>query len=429
MIKDKFFSLNNYNNSWSWKFIVIGITTFFLFPPIGSLSFFLALIIIGKQEYKTILKNNLTKIFCLFSIWLIVTSFLAYKPTEAFLGLANFLPFIALFLTFQVIIKNLDQLFLIAWLIVYPSIPIVFLGLGQLYFNWNTPTLFNNISGWELILNGYPEGRMSSIFSYANLLTLYLLISLTLTIGLSINFWQNNQKLLKKNAYFLSIMYLFSIFVADVVGLVLTNSRSGWAIAIIIFIIFGIYVGWYWLVAIITAVIGMIAIASFGNFRGQNLMRKIIPAYFWQRLTDENYQRPVETLRLTQWKFAVKMTIDKPIFGWGLRNFSPLYETQNNIYIGHPHNIFLMLSSETGIIGLLGISSIISLIFYQTINTLNNLRINNNKKAQLILFTYLIAFTSCILFNCFDSSIFDLRMNTTGWFLLACLSGFNQKSR
>lgn len=167
--------------------------------------------------------------------------------------------------------------------------------------------------------------------------------------------------------------------------------------------------------------------ASFGNLPGQHLIRKIVPNYFWARLSDEIYTRPIETLRVTQWRFCLKMTKDRPVFGWGLRNFSPLYEAKYNLFLGHPHNLFLMFSAETGILGVFCLSAIIAWIFWQAINTLNNLSKNNQKQAQLILFTYLIAFSACGLFNCFDVSIFDLRINSLSWFLLACISGFKEK--
>ncbi|MGK7923928.1 MAG: O-antigen ligase family protein, partial [Spirulina sp.] len=41
----------------------------------------------------------------------------------------------------------------------------------------------------------------------------------------------------------------------------------------------------------------------------------------------------------------------------------------------------------------------------------------------LILFTFLLAFLTCIGFNFLDVSIFDLRINTLGWVLLAAIAG------
>jgi O-antigen ligase len=216
------------------------------------------------------------------------------------------------------------------------------------------------------------------------------------------------------------------VLIFNLIGLILTNSRNGWAIAILAFIAFAIYLSWYWLVGITITIVSSISWASFGNLPWQNLMRKIVPDYFWIRLSDQMYEdRYLPTLRISQWRFCLQMTGDRPLLGWGLRNFTPLYEEKTNIYLGHPHNLFLMFSAETGIVGVFCLSAIIAGIFGQAIQAISQLGKINDKQDHLILFTYLIAFSACVLFNCLDVSIFDFRVNMITWFLLACISGFS----
>lgn len=234
---------------------------------------------------------------------------------------------------------------------------------------------------------------------------------------------QNRKKKPNLQLIFLTIVIIFNL-----IGLVLTNSRNGWAIAILAFITFAIYLTWYWFVAIVMLIISAISWASFGNLPGQNLMRKIVPDYFWVRLSDQMYENRYEpTLRISQWNFCLEMTANRPFFGWGLRNFSPLYEEKTNIYLGHPHNIFLMFSAETGIFGVLCLSSIMGWIFFTAIKALHKLAKINKKQDHLMLFTYLIAFSACVLFNCLDVSVFDFRINTISWLLLACISGVSEQ--
>lgn len=414
--------------NWAWKCIVIGTLILPLFPSLGELSFGLALISIWKQEFKHIIKQPLTLGLGFFSLWLIITCFFAYKPGEAFLGLANFLPFIGLFLAFRFVIRETQQLLLLGWLIILPAIPIVLLGLSQLYLGWYSPKFLPPIIGWTLRINGVPEGRMSSVFIYANLLAIYLLIVLIISFGLWINNYQNLTKNLPQKR--LNLIFLSTVIFFDIIGLILTHSRNGWAIALLAFIVFSLYLNWYWLTGLITFIITIVSGASFGDLPGQEIMRKIVPAYFWKRISDEMYQnRPLETLRITQWRFCLKMTGDRPLFGWGLRNFTPFYELEKGVYLGHPHNLFLMFSAETGVFGILSLLAIVGFIFFQAIQTLKNLAKNNQKEAHLILFTYLITFSACTLFNCLDVSIFDLRINTISWFLLACISGVSSTTR
>ena len=125
-------------------------------------------------------------------------------------------------------------------------------------------------------------------------------------------------------------------------------------------------------------------------------------------------------MRVTQWQFCWNLIKERPLFGWGLRNFTTLYEAKMNLWLVHPHNLFLMLGAETGIIALVLFMGIIAAIAFKACKLL---AIWSDKKSSLIFFSYLVAFSACILFNLADVSIFDLRINTIGWILLAAISG------
>ena len=154
-------------------------------------------------------------------------------------------------------------------------------------------------------------------------------------------------------------------------------------------------------------------------------LRQIIPMSIWGRLSDEIYpDRTVESLRITQWKFTIELIKKHPLTGWGLRNFTPLYEEKWNLWLGHPHNLFLMFTAETGFIGMILLGSFVGLILSKNMLLLKQLSIKH--QDHLIIFTYIIAFGSCILFNCFDVSLFDLRVNILTWILLFALGGITK---
>jgi O-antigen ligase len=299
----------------------------------------------------------------------------------------------------------------LAFCLVIPSPIISILGIGQLFLNWHSPSL---LLGWELIAKGNPEGRMSSLFMYANILAIYLLIILSISLGLALKNYYNY----RKNK--LIFIGLFIKIIINSIALILTNSRNAWVIALIIFLAYTIYLRLYSLLAIFTAFTTIILGASFAPAPISNPLRNIVPEYFWARLSDQMYpDRPLETLRITQWRFSWDLTIKHPFTGWGLRNFSHLYEQKMNIWLGHPHNIFLMLSAETGVILTLYFCGLIGYILARAIILLKQIK----SEARLTLFSYLLAFSSCVLFNLFDVSIFDLRINTLTWLLLAAIYG------
>jgi O-antigen ligase len=174
--------------------------------------------------------------------------------------------------------------------------------------------------------------------------------------------------------------------------------------------------------------------------------------------------RPTATLRKTQWEFAWSMTQQRPWTGWGLRNFTPLYQAQMQEWLGHPHSLILMLTAETGIPATLLLFGLVGWVLARgvlllanwslfpadikqekiaTLETAKNALVSNqkyivNSKNQvncqevrsadsLIFFSYLLAFAACTLFNTVDVTLFDFRLNTTSWLLLAAICGVSQR--
>lgn len=406
-----------------WSIFQISVLILPLFPVLGEVGLVFVLIGIWRAQFRQIILSPINWGWFVIAIWLIINAFFAYQPKEAWLGLANFLPFFALFMAIERLIKTPKQLERLAWLLVLPAIPIVILGLGQLYLNWDSPQLLANILGWELTPQGVPTGRMSSVFIYANFLAIYLSFTFILSLSLwLISWWDRKDK--KYNLLLLSISLIL-----NAIGLVLANSRNSWLIVFFACCIFALYLNLYWLISAITATIVIVFGASFGNFWGQQWLRKIVPELIWGRLSDTMYpDRPVETLRITKWQFCWSKIQERPLMGWGLRNFTPLYLEQSSLWFGHPHNIFIMLALETGIVATILFCLIVGYILARSVLLLSNKqKILLTRQESLIIFTFLMTFFSCIVFNIFDVTIFDLRVNTISWMILAAIAGIQAK--
>ena len=396
--------------------LLISVLILPLFPALGAVGLFVVMVSVWLRRYRPIIHTPTNWGWGIFAGWLAINPLFAYKSSESWLGLANFLPFILLFLAVSQLIETPEQLKKLSWAIAIPALPIVILGLGQLYFNWSSPQWLENILGWGLVAKGEPAGRMSSVFIYANFLAVYLAIAFTISCGLWIDTWRQRQRI-KKPLWLLSGLTV--ILIADSIGLILTSSRNAWGIAFLSFMAFACYLGWRWLVYAATATTTAILWASFAPSWGGNWLRNIVPAFFWARLSDQMYpDRPVETLRATQWEFCWDLIQKRPLTGWGLRNFTPLYEAKMNVWFGHPHNLFLMLGLEIGIIATLLLLILVGQTMFEAIFLLKE---GNNLEA--IFFSYLVAFGGCVLFNLLDVTIFDLRVNILSWILFAAING------
>jgi hypothetical protein len=459
-----------------WKFAQVGFLLLAFLPTWGVISIVIALLGTWKQKFKHIIHNPINKGFGILSILLIITACFAVLPGEAFLGLANILPFFALFAAFSELIQTPQQLRQMSWLFVMSSVPVFLVGLGQQFFSWQGPAILHDFLGWGLQLHGNPPGRMSAVFMHANLLAFYTIIVFILALGLLLETYQevirkkeegrgekeegrrNKEEgrgekeegnfpitnyllpitnyrlpiphyllpitnyLLPIPHYLLSILFLSFVIVGNGVALIFTNSRNAWGLAVFSCLAFALYLGLKKLIVIVTTITGLILWSAFGPNPVKSWLQKIIPPFFWARLNDQMYpDRPIATLRTTQWQFTLNMIQQRPFTGWGLRNFSPLYEVVTHENLQHPHNLFLMLTAETGIITMLLLSGLIGVIMTQACLFL----IQSYRKSQhnLIFFSYTIAFTSCIIFNMMDVTLFDLRSNTLGWLLLSAIAG------
>ncbi|PPS39962.1 O-antigen ligase [Chroococcidiopsis sp. TS-821] len=421
----------------AWNFAQLGLLTFSLVPILGALGIFLALVTTWRHKYRQIIREPSNWGLAVLASWLIVTTIFADDRLAATLGLFNFLPFFLLFAAFSTLIQTPTQLRQLSQILVISSIPVIVLGFGQLLLSWTTPAAFSGFLGWTLVAQGNPPGRMAAVFMYANILAGYLVITFILASGL---FLARIQGTAVPRDYWLSAStsetFLLMAVIGNFAALILTNSRNAWAIACLAILAFALYQGWKWLVAGVSAIASAILLAAFAPVPLSNLLRTIIPQFFWARLTDQFYpNRAIPFLRTTQWQFALSLTHQRPLVGWGLRNFTPLYQAQMHVWLGHPHNFFLMFAAETGVLGIIFLSLWVGWILFRAIRVLHTWHLSNldpstpTTQHKIIFFSYLVAFFACVLFNTVDVTIFDLRLNTLVWILLAAIYGVAKHTR
>ena len=477
-----------------WDFAQVGMLIFPLIPILGALGLFLGLAGTCKQKFRQISRRPLNRGFAILSALLVITAVFAHNRIEAFVGLYNFLPFFILFAAFSSLIQTLPQLRQLSWTIVISSIPVIILGLGQQFLGWSGIDQLQPVFGWVLEPQGNPPGRMASVFMYANILACYLTIAFILALGLWMEErgrggegergrvgegesgrrgeWERGRVGEREN-YQLTMtdsqlpipnyrfLFLSLAVVGNAVALIFTNSRNAWGLAVLAVLSFAFYAGYKKILAAVFSGVGAVFLSAFGPEPLRQYLRRIIPAFFWARLTDEMFpNRPTATLRTTQWEFAWSMTQQRPWTGWGLRNFTPLYQAQMQEWLGHPHSLILMLTAETGIPATLLFLGLVGWVLARGVLLLMNwpvsaadikqeqiateevgenaLLLNQNSLAnitnqvvcqevratdRLIFFSYLLAFAACTLFNTVDVTLFDFRVNTISWLLLAAICG------
>lgn len=411
----------------SWNCIQLGVLILPLLPNLGAVAMFLAVITTFKQRYQQIFTQPKIRGLLGLAGLLLLTVIFAENRVDAILGTANFIPYFLGFAAWAMVIETPVQLLWVTWLLIIPAIPVVILGLGQQFWGWSGIELLQGVLGWVLTAGGSPPGRMSSVFMYANILAAYLVIIFALALGLLVEELglidlgnREKPKFLTHISPRWRLVIVVAVTLVSGVGLITTNSRNAWVVAVCISLAYAIYLGWNWLLGLVVLGVGAMLGAAFGPSPLRDGLRVIVPGYFWQRLTDQNFSRPIETLRITQWRFTWEMTQQRPITGWGLRNFTPLYEAQMNVWMGHPHSLPLMMMAEVGIPATMAFLAWVGWVLLGGVRMIST---SLEKGDRLILFSYMVAFGACIVFNLADVTIFDFRVNLLGWLLLAGIYG------
>lgn len=343
---------------------------------------------------------------------------------RAALGLANFLPFFWAFSALSRLITDRSHLRSLARAIVWGTIPAVLLGLGQLFLGWHGPIRIVPIVDWILAAGGNPVGRLSSAFEYANVTASYFLVALALALGLLVaDRPRGSGATADRSGASLAWIGDLGAIGLLLAAIGLTDSRSGWGLAAINLLAAGLYVGWFWLLALAGGAIALALGAAFGPEPAARPLRAIIPRAIWGRINDALYpDRPQATLRTSQWDFAWNLAAQRPATGWGLGNFTGLYQAATGTWLGHPHNLVLMLAVETGwpvAIGLVGLVGWIAAQFWPLVK----------KPRAIAPAAWFLAFINLAAYHLFDVTLFDLRVNLLGWVLLAAMYGIGRTDR
>jgi O-antigen ligase len=427
----------------AWRFARIGFLIFPVLPSVGTLPIFMALVLTWVNSSAEILRHRVNWWLALLGLWSIVVSLSAIEPGDALLGLANILPFFGFFAAYSVLIQTLEQMRQLAWIFLLAAIPTILLGFGELWLGWGGDI---SIAGtpihiWGLTPGGNPLGRMSSLFGYATGLAEYLQMVFIFGLGLWVDTWENRSDSLQpkltfgksgalatKSVQTPKLIYLSVFLLLCGTALIFTSSRAAWGGAIVSMLIFAVDQSWYWLLGVVTTLMAIIYSSAYAPSPIKEPLRAIVPRYFWARITDEMYpNRPDALTRMAQFQFAWKLTLERPLTGWGMQSFGKLYQAQSHIWVPQPHNILLMLSSSLGLPMTIGLVSIIGWVIARGTILFLDFPIEW-RQSRTIFFTFLMAFGGFIMFNMTDVTLPDLRLNTLAWLLLAGICGLFYQS-
>lgn len=345
---------------------------------------------------------------------LLLSSLFAADRGEAFLQLANFLPYLLLFSVLPYLLRGTEPLARLATDVVIAAIPINLLALVEYVLRaegiprWLRRT---SLSRWY---RARPHaGRAMVMFGHPNALASYLVLVLGLGLGLILyHLWRRRSVPDSQPPNWHSLLYIGTF--SCLLGIFASGSRNGLLVAMAQLLVFSLFTKASRIVLITSAVGlgGLVAGAAWLGIGGRSLS-----------IADW-----ADDPRVGVWRFAFGLLEQRPILGWGLGNYKLQYPPgliPDYDYVAHPHNFWLLLAVEAGIPVMLLFTLFVGRICYRAVQQWAK---SVDSSEQAILLAYLLSFAGCVAFALFDVTLYDARINATNWVVLAGLYALVQNN-
>jgi uncharacterized membrane protein YidH (DUF202 family) len=410
-----------------------------------SVSPFLCFLLFWGAAFKTSWKDwkqNLSRektvlayLILIISIGILLRNTQAENIQPGFIGMSDYVPFFMFFylLSLKPFDKSEISAFVYATLLIAPQQFI--LGIGEKYWNWHGHFVFPNpnIPLLDLYIGPMKRGLSTSAgFFNPNILSCFciLIIGIALTVvnehvqvlrgtrsGMNWTILVTTQKL---------ILSVLSLLLAGLL-LMWSDSDNGLFGLLCLMLLSALVIWVQWLSKTIIPIIRV----SFGFFSGTALLIIILslvhPSLPLLPTSLLNLGSKIVLSfadRLPIYNCAFKLTLQKPLFGWGLGRFSPECIKMTNLFLMHSHNIVLQLASE---LGLLLAGFIVSLmgygfakIFYKALKQEARRKNCEQYQDEIVTTSILVTLTALALMHLFDLPLLaSYRLNYLFWILLA----------
>lgn len=123
------------------------------------------------------------------------------------------------------------------------------------------------------------------------------------------------------------------------------------------------------------------------------------------------------------WREALHMIRDYPVFGAGLNTYSKLGERYKINWGGYPHNCFLHLTAEMGLVGLAAFLWILIALFSNSFRHLSRIK---DPVLYALLLGYLAGFSGFMLQSLLDTNIYSVQLGALFWLILAMIVKIQQ---
>lgn len=360
---------------------------------------------------------------------LVLSCLFAFDRGEAFLQLVHFLPFFLLFSLLPYLMQGAERMERLAIDLVLMTMPLNVLAAVEAILKSNLiPRTLQRVPIVRWVRSAPHAGRAMLMFNHPNSLSVYLLIILGLGLGVLLAHTVRRQEHQTKERPALRTILLYLGTYLTLLGIFSTGSRNGLVLATVLVLLFSLLNRSNRIVvsAGVVSLVGLVLGAVWLGVGGRSLSLSWINDARWR-----------------VWQIAFDLIQERPWLGWGLGNYKFLYvdrllakypECQAERLakvvpvacadVTHPHNFWLLLGSETGVLIAIGFTLFIGYLCFRGAKVLYRQQLKPSDRA--ILTGYLLAFGGCTLFALLDVAYHDVRVNVMSWFLLGGIYTLSQ---
>jgi putative inorganic carbon (HCO3(-)) transporter len=197
----------------------------------------------------------------------------------------------------------------------------------------------------------------------------------------------------------ISKIWLSTLLIASLICLVLTFSRGSWIGFILSLFIFVLRYPKLW--SKVGLLLGIVFVVGFTLISFK---------------TREDFQGFAKILnptgRWAYWSEAINIIKDYPVFGCGLNTYSMIGREYKILWGGYPHNCFLQLTAETGLLGLGIFLSLLVTLFHKSFQALAKFRSMDLSQISIGALAGLLGF---FIHSFWDTTMYSATLSVLMW--------------
>jgi len=265
--------------------------------------------------------------------------------------------------------------------------------------------------GKEVFFGHLFNGRVSSSFRHANDFGAYLVMIIPILFCLAFPDRPNKGAETNNDTEYFStktMKILWRIlFLISLMCLGITFSRGAWV---------GLILG-----ALLFGLTNRKALLLYG------VVLIVFVSFFYPKLTENRNRVSIYSKksffernnRLSYWVRATDIIKDYPYFGSGVNTYALVEGRYSDGWGGYPHNSFLQMAAETGLIGISAFLFMIAALFWDSLRALKRITARTYKSLLTGILTGLSGF---LFHSFFDTNLYSVQLGSFFWVMMGFIA-------